>query len=159
MKKKKLNIRKRITNYMEDVTIDVFGIEKKVHENVKDYMEEMAKKYRVPVKHLNVRISQPDQELEADVYHFDQRIKSTSYQELANFFLGEGVSEILDLEKKIKESIAKYLTTYAIEHAVSRPLLVVRIDLRGDQAQAKAYDRSELLNVIPIKHLIKHFNA
>lgn len=159
MNKRKTGLKARIQGYMEDVTIDVFGYEKKVVSNVTAYLESLSKSSCIPVGDLQIRIAQPQGKLEAHIYRLHHHLRQASFNELVNFFMGEGASTVFDMEAKVHRSIHAYLTIYAEEKNLPLQELDIRIYKLTTQVKATSYHRGELVSDIPIKALIKHFKG
>lgn len=157
--KKKTGLKAKIKDYMDGVTIDVFGYEKKVSENVSRYLGTLSDTERIPLSNINIRIAKPAEQLEANIFYLDGHIRSASMQELVNFFMGEGTTKVFDLENKITKSVTAYLTEFSEDKCIPLPGLNIRISKPNEKVIAVAYNRAEYVENIPLKELIKYFKA
>lgn len=156
---KKVGIKAKIRDYMDGVTIDIFGYEKKVSENVSQYLGQLSDENRIPLSNIHVRIAMPDKELIANSYYFDGHIRSITFKELADFFIGEGTTQVFDIEAKVKSSVTQYLSEFSQANEINLSSLNIRISKPSNKVQVTAYNKDEYLSNIPLKELIKYFKA
>ena len=155
--RKKLGLRAKIKDYMDDVSIDVFGHEKKVTENISKYLSMLSKENMVSEAGSNIRLTHPNQQLEAYIYHFDRKIRSATLREIVDFFMGQGSGDVFDLEKKVHHNIMNYLTQYSNKINIPIPCLNIRISKPSETVMIVMYKHAELIESIPLKQLIKYF--
>lgn len=157
--KKKTGLTAKIKNYMDGVTIDVFGYEKKVSENVTSYLGTISDTHRIPLSNVNIRITKPAGELKADIYYLDGHVRKATLNELVDFFMGEGTTKVFDLEVKVKKNVSDYLEEYSEEKGIAIQALNIRISKPNKQVMVVAYNQAEYVDGIPLKELIKYFKA
>jgi hypothetical protein len=142
---------------MNDVTIDVFGYEKKVIENITSYLETISNANKVPPNHINIRISKPAGELEVSIHYLDSLIKKVSLKELIHFFMGSETAGLFNIEEKIKNRVRSYLQEFSKENNIGLEALNIRISKPKDKVLVVAYNSAEYVTSIPLKELIKQF--
>jgi len=155
--RKKLGLRAKIKDYMDDVSIDVFGHEKKVMGNISKYLFFISKENSISETGSNIRLAHPNQQLEAYIYHFDRKIRAVTLKELVDFFMGQGSGEAFDLERKVRHNIMSYLTQYSNKINIPIPCLNIRISKPSETVMIVMYKHAELIESIPLKQLIKYF--
>jgi hypothetical protein len=155
----KRGLRSKIKDYMEDVSIDIFGYEKKVAENLSNYLDRLSRENNIPPSSISIRISKPNQGVEAHVYYFDSHLRQVYFKELVDFFMNEGTGVIFNMEAKIRQKVATYFREYSIEKNLAIHALNVRISKPSDKILAVVYSQSECVESIPLKELIKYFKG
>ena len=154
-----MGLKAKIKDYMNDASIDVFGYEKKVTENISNYLLVLAEQHKISKFQVCVRISQPKDKLKAHLYYLDSSLKEISFKELLDFFLGEGTSVLFDMENKIRHNVMKYFFQYAQEKKLPLHTLNIVISQPSDSILAVAYKQTEVIENIPLKELIKYFKG
>lgn len=157
--KKKTGLRSKIKDYMEDVSIDVFGYEKKVAENLSNYLDALARENKIPQSSINIRISMLNNGLAAHVFHLESHLRQATFKELIDFFMGQGVVVVFDMEVKIRRNVMGYFCQYSVEKNIPVQAMTVRISKPSEKVQAVVYNQSECVESIPLKELIKYFKG
>lgn len=157
-KNKKTGIGNRIRNYMKNVTVDVFGYEKIVTDNITNYFKEVAEKYDVEPSSINVRICKKPN-LTAHVYNGNVIAEIATTPELINFFMGKGSNELFDLEKKVETNVSNYLSDYAAVTGIQANNVVINISKPAQEVMVIAYHNSRFIEVLELSGLIKYFNV
>ena len=153
----KLGLRAKIKDYMDDVSIDVFGHEKKVTDNIKRYLFTLSKEHSLPEAGINIRIAYPNQILETLIYHFDRKIRPATFKELVEFFMGPASVDLFDLERKVQQNIWNYISQYSSKSNIPINYLNVRVSKPSDSITIMMCRHTESLENIPLKELIKYF--
>jgi hypothetical protein len=141
---------------MENISIDVFGLEKKVSENVNQFLQHVAIKEQKEIALLDVRISKPENSLRADLFYKEGFLKTIPTIELIKFFTGE--VSIPGLQEKIILKVERLLETCSHEHNISWERMTIRISKHEGNVQVSLFDANRFIRIIPIKELIKFFN-
>lgn len=153
----KLGLRAKIKDYMVDVNIDVFGYENKVTTNISKYLFDLSKESKISAEGINIRIAYPIHALEAHIYHFDRKIRSTSIKELTVFFIGQESTRVLDLETKVQKNVLNYISQYSRKSNIPIYCLSIRVSKPLNEVNIVMYKHSEIIESIPLKELIKYF--
>lgn len=154
--RRKLGLRAKIKDYMDDVSIDVFGHEKKVTDNITRYLFTLSKENSLSEAGINIRIAYPDQVLETLIYHFDRKIRAATFKELVEFFMGPASVDLFDLEKKVQQNIWKYFSQYSNKSNIPINQMNVRVSKPSESITIMMCRQTESLENIPLKELIKY---
>ena len=157
LRKKKLSIKDKIKNYMNDVTIDVFGYEEKVTVNVLDYLKKLSEENGVTSDFLNIQIAMPGKIPKAHLHHEERYIREVPIKELVCFFAGEGTALLLNLESKISKNVSNYLVELADSKNIPLQSLNIKISRDKNQIVVEARNYGVFEESIPLKDLIKYF--
>ena len=157
LKKNKKSIKDKIKNYMNNVTIDLFGLEDKVNTNVVEYLNGLTKQSGVEHS-LNILISMPGSTPKAHLYHGTRYLREIPIKELLCFFVGEGAALLIpNLESKIVLNVANYLTELADSNNIPLQSLNIRISEENNKVVCEACTYEVFQLLIPLKDLIKYF--
>ena len=156
--KKKFGIKETLKGYMDGISIDVFGYEEKVNENVLKYINELEYREQIVRSGINVRIGMESNALSVKLYCFSNLIRSIEISELIRFFYGEGMSELLNLKPKVNSKVTAYLEMLSATRHVPIGQINVRISSPEDKVvSVSMYDDHTFHSHLKIKELIKYF--
>ena len=153
---KKKSITDRVKGYMKNVTIDVFGYEKTVNKNIIMFSNQIAKKHNLNANHINIRINQHNG-LFAHVFGGKKFLETLTATQLIEFFMGHEATTSFDLKQQIEKKVNNYLSNYANCKRINKSLLVINISCPKEVIKVASYYNSTLIELIPLKDLIKHF--
>ncbi|GAA0892585.1 hypothetical protein GCM10009122_22640 [Fulvivirga kasyanovii] len=153
MNNRKPSIKERLKGYMEEVSIDLFGIEAKATDNVRRYFTEVSQKTGTAIDELFVIIKKPDQ---VKAWLIEKRkIHPLPLGELVKFFAGDLYNP--ELERKVADGVSGYLDHFCEVENLQADLLKIIIVLEGGQPVIHASNTNYPVRKIQIKELIKYF--
>ncbi len=155
--KKAKGIADRIKSYMNEVSVDVFGYEKKVEENMDRYLGLLSRDLGIAKEQLNIRIFKFRCGLEVRVYQFNRPLRQVTVKELIDFFSGEKVSDFFQLEKKVTDQVLEYFKEYSTRKGLEENNLSIRIFKPLHKIQVRAYHLDKSIEPIKVKELIHYF--
>lgn len=155
---KRKSIGERLKGALENITVDVFGYEKKVTTSVTQYIQALAKEYKIPPGNILARITKHHTTVRVFLYYGGQPIREIPVKELVTFFTGDA-SGLLGMEKKVVGGVTSYIDLLTEECKVHPDSLQVRIRLVENGISIKAFENDYPVKVIEVKELIKHFRA
>ncbi len=158
-KKGKTSIKENLTNYMKDFSIDIFGYEQKVKENIVIYANTISIRENIHRSGVNVRISTNlgNAIPQAHLYCFNNFIREVTIKELVNFFMGEVLAQTMNMEYQVKEKVHKYLMDQSDHNSIPLPLTIVRISSPVENVVVSLHRGEEFQEHLQIKELIKYF--
>ncbi len=157
--KKKLGLKDKLKNAVENISVDIFGYEKKITKNVVQYLNKTAIEQRIPSDQIFARIIKQDVTVRVFIHHRGMQLKEVPVKELATFFAGEGTTELFDIENKVAQSVGKYIDELSKEHEVRDDNLHVRISTSDFKVIVSAYNHLQFIKFIPVKDLVKYFKG
>ena len=154
---KKKGIKESLKNYMENVTIDVFGYEKKVISNVHGYFQVQSKNYRLSKEDMIVEIGLQNKQCKARLITDKALLYAIPTPELIDFFAGEGMAAALGLQPIVEKRVSEYLQHLAIAHAIPTEKVNAKIQLQDNLVKVFLCYGEKYHSLIPLKTLIKQF--
>lgn len=155
--KKPPTITEKIKSYMSNISVDVFGYEKKVTKNIIQYFKKISLDERIPVSHLFIRIYREGTTVRVFLHRNGKILKEVPVGDLVYFFAGESASQLLGIELKVIGSVSRYLEEFAKTNEIVLELLNVLISCDGKVVAVGAYNKNEHTQDIPLVELIKYF--
>jgi len=156
-KEKRPNLMGKLKKAMENISVDIFGLEKKVSRNVINYLTTEALDLGVPVKQLRTRIMEKDDTIKVYLHHQAQLVKEIPLCDLVYFFADEGTAGLFNLEAKTIERIKPYMAQLRERYPVNKENLQIRISTNGNKVIVRAYNDMDYIRDISVKELIKYF--
>ncbi len=154
---KNQGLKAKLKSVVANISVDIFGIEKKVHGNVTGYLQIEAEKHGVLLKDLAVGLLKHQGEVHCFLRFQDGNFEQIGKEELIGFFVGKSnLSAFVD-SVKIEKRVLDYMEKLAIELNTSIRLLNLKIRSHQNSAILDAYNGKVFLRSIPIKELINHF--
>lgn len=152
-------LKQKLQNAVENISVDVFGYEKKITKNVVQYLNKAARDHSIPYEQLFVRIVKQNVTVRVFLHHNGRQLNEIPVKELVHFFAGQGAADLLGLESKVVESVGKYLDELSKNNEIPLNKLHIRISGSGKKAVVEAYNGHEYAKDIPIKNLVKYFKS
>ncbi len=158
--KKKLSLKDKLKNAAENISVDIFGYEKKITKNVVQYLNKMAIEERIPVAQLFVRIVDLHNTIRVFVHHKGKQLKEIPVKQLALFFAGPETVHLPGIEGKIANSIRKYIDESSKRHELNDDNLQIRISLKGtNEVNVDICHHTWILENVSVKDLVKYFKG
>lgn len=155
---KRPDLRQKLKDAVEGISVDVFGYEKKVTKNAVAYLDKAARELRIPYEQLFARIVKQNFTVRVYLHHRGRQLKEVPVRELVQFFAGRQAT-VPGRESKVVDSVSKYLDELSKDNGIPLDLLHVRINGSGDKVIISAYNSHRHVRDIPVKDLVKHFKA
>ncbi|AGC75795.1 hypothetical protein LX97_00479 [Nonlabens dokdonensis] len=156
-KKKNAALTNKLKGAIAEISIDVFGYEKKISHNIINHTRNIATWENVLSERLYLRISQEEHKVISNLYDQDQHIKSVPTDELAFFFLEEGIAVLPNVRNKIAFSIKKYLKEFATANQICEQDVQIWLNVKQDVVTVKAFHNKTYIKEISLLSLIKYF--
>ena len=161
---KKLNqsssgLSERLRNAVENISVDVFGYEKKVAANVLSYLRQVARDEGVRYDVLHVRIIRQPARLRAFLHLRDKQLREIPLRELIAFFAGEIIATLPGVEAKITAKVSGFLQELSEKSRIEPDKLKVCISAEGEKIIVRAHYNHLLIEDIPLRDLVKYFRG
>ena len=154
---KRPGLTQKLKNAVENISVDVFGYEKKITRNVVQYLNKAARDHSIPYEQLFARIIKQNVTIRVFLHHNGRQLKEIRVKELVHFFAGQEAADLLGMESKVIESVGKYLDELSKDNEIPLKMLHVRISGSGKKAVVEVYNEHQFIRNIPIKDLVKFF--
>jgi len=158
MSKKRKPLKVRLKNAVENLSVDIFGYEKKITKNIIGYLEKAGKQKGILCEHLRVRIVRHQDTVRVFLHHNGRQIREVPVKELVGFFIGDG-ADLLGIEAKVVGGVIGYMDGFSNFHEMPHDSLQVFIAAQGSTVVVKAFDNTRHIKDIPVKDLIKYFKS
>ncbi|MBL4575809.1 MAG: hypothetical protein JKY51_06895 [Opitutaceae bacterium] len=155
--KKRLGLKDKLKNVVDNISVDIFGYEKKVTKNIVQYLNKAAREERVPPQQLFARIVKRDATVRVFLHHRGMQLKEVPVKELAIFFAGKGTTDLFNIESKVAQSVGKYIDELSKLHEVRNDDLQIRISMSNSNVIVGAYNHLDFIKDIPVQDLVKYF--
>ncbi|MDN5201160.1 hypothetical protein QQ008_07300 [Fulvivirgaceae bacterium BMA10] len=149
-------IKGKLKEYMESVTIDVFGYEKIVDKSVQNFALETANIHGISPNKIFVRIIKPSEVLRVFLHAGGRQIKELTILELVHFFVGNSNPKT---GSKVAESVSRFLEGYANQKLIKVSQLQILISSSPKGSLVKSFNEQSFMEYIPVKFLIKYFKS
>ena len=149
-------IKKKLREYMDSVTIDVFGYEKIVDKSVQNFALQVANEHGISPNKIFVRIIKPNEALRVFLHAGGKQLKELTILELVQFFVGQSNPQT---ESKVAESVSRFLDEYADQKLIKTSQLQVLISSSPKGSIVKSFHEQSFMEYIPVKFLIKYFKS
>lgn len=156
-KKKNAALTNKLKGAIAEISIDVFGYEKKISHNIKTYTQQIATWQQLPVERLYLRIYQEQHKVHSYLYNQDVPLKKIPTDELAYFFLEESIAALPNVRNKIAFSIKKYLKEFATANQICEQDVQIWLNIKQDVVTVKAFHKKTYIKEISLLSLIKYF--
>ena len=150
-------LKDKLKNAVENISVDVFGYEKKVSKNVMQYLTKASREEHVPLGQLFARILIKGNTVRVYLHHQGKLLKEIPVKELVYFFAGQGAADLLGIESKVVESVKTYINELSKQHEVYDDQLQIRIATDEKKVIVGAYNHMAFIKEIPVKELVKYF--
>ena len=153
MNNRRTSIKERLKGYMDEVSIDLFGVEAKAIENVRRYFTEVSHNTGTAVDELFIVIKKHEK---VKAWLVEKRkVRPLSPGDLVRFFSGDFYTP--ELERKVTEGVSGYLDHFSDTENVHADLLKIVITLEANHPVIHAAKADDPIRQIQIKELIKYF--
>ncbi len=156
-REKKPTLAEKLKKVIGNISVDVFGYEKNVSQNIHTYYDRLSKETGMAKDEIIVRIFKDFEEIRVCVHKQGKRIKEIPVSELIILFTNIDPSGLPHLEQKAISDIQKFMSAYAMEYAIDPSHLHICILTCGDKVIVRGVHKTDELGVIPLMSLIKHF--
>lgn len=152
MKTEKPSIRKKLQGYMEKITVDPFGIEAQVNENITRFFEDQATRTRTTRDDHFLVIKKQDQ-LKSWIVE-KRTVFPLSVNGLVKCFAGNFYT--LSLETKMITGIAGYIESFAVQNNIPEDQLKFVISMGRTTPLLHAFQGNFLIRRVALQELIKY---
>ena len=153
--KKHSDLKEKITSYMNNVAIDLFGYEKMVNKNAWEFAEKIGLETNTKPEMVFLKVFLPGAELKVEVFTSTRIYKKASVSKLVLFFMGASTPQI---ESKVADSIISFIEEYAKENGFDFKKLQFLISANKENGTLiQSYVSGVFQEIINLKILIKHF--
>ncbi len=157
MFKKKTGLKQQLKKATRNISVDVFGYEKKITKNGIRYLEGVAKQHRVPSGQVVVQLIKEPTTVRVLLYHKSTLLKEVPLRELVVFFAGKDNASLLGIETKVINGIMGYMDGFITFHELRDKKLQICIATDNKRVVVGAYHGHRHIKDIPIKELINYF--
>lgn len=158
MQKKRASLNDKLKGVLTDLSVDIFGYEKKVTKNILNQMEFISEKINLPKEKLSLQIFQKDNAIRAFLYYKNKPLYVIPVKELSHFFMDKGLASLESVKEKIELNLKKYIIEFTDENFLYPEGLCFWIHVKESaNIQVEAYNNSEFFKEIPLISLIKYF--
>lgn len=154
--RKRRHLGARIRQAISTVSVDVFGVEDKVNDNILKFFRHLAEELDEQTHQVKVRIHDNEAEVRVVVLRSLAFSHALEFDEVARFFVGDLASD-KSLQDKIKQGIHKYLELLATEFKCPRAEICIQISLPRDKPAVQVFVNNKYLKDLSVKSLIQHF--
>ena len=157
MFKKKTGLKQQLKKATRNISVDVFGYEKKITKNVIRYLEGVAKQHQVSKGQIVVQLVKDPTTVRVFLYHKSRLLKEVPVRELVVFFAGKENASLLGVETKVINGMMGYMDGFANFHELRDKKLQICIAADTKRVVVGAYHQQRHIKDIPIKELINYF--
>lgn len=156
-KKKNAALGNKLKGAIAEISIDVFGYEKKISQNIISYTEHIAQWYVIPVERIYLRIYQEEHKVISFLFNQDALLKNIPTDELSYFFLEDSIAALPNVRNKIAFSIKRYLKEFATANKISEQEVQIWLNVKNEVVTVKAFHKDIYIKEISLLSLIKYF--
>jgi len=158
MQKKRASLNDKLKGVLTDLSVDIFGYEKKVTKNILNQIGFISNRINLPKEKLCLQIFQKNNTIKAFLYYQNKPLYVIPVKELSHFFMDKGLASLDEIKNKIELSLKKYIIEFADENVLHREGLCFWIQAKEEaHIKVEAYHNSEFIKEIPLTSLIKYF--
>ncbi len=156
--RRKTALGSKLKEAVADLTVDVFGYEKSVTQNILKHAEWYSDRLRIPRDKLHLRVFQHREGVRAFLHDGSRALILLNPKELAAFFMDISLITLDDsISNKVVLGVKTYLKEYSSKEHIPLEYLRIRIGIHNDEIRVQSYSYSTPLESIPLKKLIKYF--
>ncbi|MBL6447612.1 hypothetical protein JMN32_14940 [Fulvivirga sp. 29W222] len=152
MKTEKPTIREKLQGYMEKLTVDPFGIETQVNENITRFFEDQAARTGT-TRDDHFLVIKKQEQLKSWIVE-KRKVLPLSVNSLVKCFAGSFYTP--SLETKMITGIAGYISSFAAQNGVAEDQLKFIISLGRSTPVLHAFQGDFLIRPIALPELIKY---
>jgi hypothetical protein len=147
----------KIKDAVKDLSVDIFGYQKLVTNNIIQNTEMISNQIKVPKERLFLKIFQKDHTIKAFLFNQSKAIREIPTKELAYFFIDRQTAELSRIQNKIAFSIKKYLSDFAKTNSLEVEKLSMWIHIKNEKVSIQAFYEDQFLQEVSMGSLIKFF--
>ena len=156
--KNKVNsLSQKLKDAVTDLSVDIFGYQKKVTNNIISNTEFISNKIKVPKERLFLKIFQKDHTIKSFLFNQSKPIQVLPIDELAYFFVDSATVNVLSIQNKIAFGIKKYLSDFAKTNKLDSESIDIWIHVKDEKVMIQAFSVDGFIQEITISSLIKFF--
>ncbi|MBL6446408.1 hypothetical protein JMN32_08820 [Fulvivirga sp. 29W222] len=152
MKTEKSTMREKLQGYMEKLTVDPFGIEAQINENITRFFEDQAA--RTDATHDDHFLVIKKQEQLKSWMVEKRKVLPLSVNTLVTCFAGSFYTP--SLETRMIKGIADYINLFSAQNDVPEDQLKFIISLERSTPVLHAFHGDSLIRRVALQELIKH---
>ncbi len=152
----KTNLKSQLQRATATIAVDLFGVEKQLHEHANSYVTELSEKINLPKSQILIRVFPRKQELILAIYHQGKRIKPIALEELLALFAEEEQITLLQLQQRIPKGILKFVAAYASQEAIPQEYLHLGLCVRDEKLRILIYNRAQFLAEYPLHKWLQY---
>lgn len=156
-KKKNAALGNKLKGAIAEISIDVFGYEKKISQNITSYTERIARRYVIPMERIYLRIYQEEHKVISYLFNQDVVLKNIPTDELSYFFLEDSIAALPNVRNKIAFSIKRYLKEFATANKICEQEVQIWLNVKNEVVTVKAFHKENYIKEISLLSLIKYF--
>ncbi|WP_046758019.1 hypothetical protein [Kordia jejudonensis] len=157
MLKKSKSLRQKLKEAVTDLTVDIFGYQKKISDNIISHTGLISKQIMIPKERLFLKVFQKDHIIKAFIFNQSRAIQVVPIKKLAHFFMDRESANIPSFQNKIAFGIKKYLKDFSEENNLDVEAIDVWIHVKDDKIMIQAFSSDQFIQDISISSLIKFF--
>lgn len=140
-----------------NITVDIWGIEKKVNQHLSQFFCKEATKENLSANSFALNIARPGQNVHVTLCSQDKVLHEIPIKALSELF---GIPTAFQLlPEVIEERIANYLNILAQANNVKTTSLNICLSLLGERVVLRLYNKKSFLMEIQFSGLLKYFQA
>jgi hypothetical protein len=138
----------RLLRVVQEISIDVWGIERSIKTNAKKYFTAQSEIKNLPVTELTVHIAP----LSMFLYHKEEKLNPFTTSDFIRF-LGQ---EILT-PQVVEYHLDEFLLELSYIHTIPMENIVVKISMPDENIRLSVYQNSKFIAPIEIREILKCF--
>lgn len=151
----KRSLKQRLKSAVTNISVDVFGFEKKVQENVQAYLAKEAKLLELSPLQMIARFVIRKEKPRVYLHGGGKAIKEVKPEDVVHFFMG--ASRVPGIHQKIESGITNFLTDYGMKHEIEVKELTLLLTQKSKSIEFVPFNGTQRMKIIPVKEVIKYF--
>jgi hypothetical protein len=143
---------KRIREVLDKITLDVWGIERKITENSHRYFKRVSKERNLPAEQLSLSIGHTGDEVSFWLCHLNTPLSPVNSTELLELLGMTGL-----IPKLIEDHIEEYIHDLSYIQCIPLEHIVIKIFTEQQLAKFELYKNTEFLRAIEVREVLKYF--
>ncbi len=149
-------ISKKLQAVTRNLSVDVFGYEKKATQNILTYFEHKSQQLQQPKETIIIRVFNELKAIHGCIFIQGKLIQQISMKELISVFVSEETAQMSSMQQNVMRGIQTLITDIASASQIHRQHLHICITC-SNAPQVNVYHQNKLLKKIAIAKLIKYF--
>ncbi|WP_459213220.1 hypothetical protein [Aquimarina rhabdastrellae] len=146
----KTNLKSKLQHAKANIAIDLFGVEKQIHQHANTYIEVLAKELNLPKSQLLIRVFPKKDTFDLAIYHQGKLIKPIILDDLLLLFADKEQIQLLGLQERIPNGILNFVQNYAIQENIPQKHLHLGLCVRDQKLSILIYNRAQFLAQYPL---------